>query len=53
MYNFRKIKRNSIRNLQRNSKSSVNITEWLNTINVKLSDSKLNKFKNAVKIKQE
>ena len=50
MHNFRKIKRNSLKILQRNSKSFVNIemVEYYK-VNVKLSDSPLNKLKSAVK----
>ena len=48
MHNFRKIKKNTIIILQRNSKSSVNtqIVEYYK-VNVKLSDSQLNKLKSA------
>ena len=47
---FKKIKRNSLRTLQKNSKSFANIsmTEY-NKVSVKLSDSQLNKLKSAVK----
>ena len=47
---LKKIKRNSLRTLQKNSKSFANIsmTEY-NKVSVKLSDSQLNKLKSAVK----
>ena len=50
MHNFRKIKRNSLKILQWNSKSFANIeiVEYYK-VNVKLSDSPLNKLKSAVK----
>ena len=54
MYSFRKIERNCIRILQRNNKSVVRtyIMVEYNTVNVKLSNSQLNKLKSAVKNKQ-
>ena len=54
MYSLRKIKRNCIRILQRNSKIVVRTYKWLNnnTVNAKLSDSQLNKIKNDVKNRQ-
>ena len=52
MYSLRKIKRNCIRILQRNSKSFVKNIQMIeyNTINAKLSDSQLNKLEIAIKI---
>ena len=48
MYSFRNMKRrNDVRILQRNSKSSVD--KLLNTVNVKLSDIQMKKLKTAVK----
>ena len=55
MYSLTRIKRNSIRILQRNSKSfkkNIQTAEY-NTVNAKLSDSQLIKLKRAVKNKQE
>ena len=53
MYSLRKIKRNCIRILQRNSKSVARTYKWLNTKSVvNLSNSQLNNLKSAVKNKQ-
>ena len=50
MRNFSQIKRNSITILQRNSKSFVNIwSAEYNKVNVKLSDSQLNKLRSSAK----
>ena len=49
MNNFRKIKKNSLRILQRSSKSFVKIYKWLNTIRYKLLDLQLNRLKSSVK----
>ena len=50
MYNFRKLKRNSIKILQRNRKNFVNnIKVEYDKVNVRLSDSQLNKPKSAIK----
>ena len=48
MNNFRKIKKNSLRILQRSSKSFVKIYKWLNTIRYKLLDLQLNRLKSSV-----
>ena len=48
MYYLRKAKRNDIGILQRNSKSYVRIYKWLTIVNVKLSDSQLNKLRFSV-----
>ena len=50
MRNFSQIKRNSITILQRNGKSFVNIwSAEYNKVNVKLSDSQLNKLRSSAK----
>ena len=47
----RTIKRNCVRILQGNSKSVLTTYKWLNTVNVKLTDTQLKKLKTAVKNK--